>query len=1056
MKPTKLTLSAFGPFSDRVELDLTQLDGQGLFLITGDTGAGKTTLFDAICFALYGEVSGPYRPVEHLRSDFAAPDAQTFVQLEFVHRGKTYTLKRNPAYERPKLRGSGTVKEKPDALLTRPGEPPVQGVRQVNTAVRELLGIDCAQFKQVGMIAQGEFMKLLNASTDEREGILRQVFATQKYQNLTNALQAAASDARKACETQNLLMLERFRQVDCPETSAQKAGIVELKRADNPALLPQMQAALAALLEEDKAELARLEPALERAKQDLERATRLEEQAKSAEGTRQRLKETRAELNQLQAKAPEMQQREEAFRRSEAALKQVKPLADRADGAAAAEAKARRELKALAPQLEQAQQNEAAALTRLEQAKAAQPEVEDLKQKLTLLEQQLPLYHQHQEAAKALAALEAQTKTAEADLNDAKLAAETSEQALGQTRRELDELKEVPLQLEQIRNRYKDLTGVKNALANWQAAAEEERTAAENLHTAQQDYQEKQEAFQQAEAHAAGLRRRLDDCRAGLLARDLSEGMPCPVCGAVHHPAPAALPDEPVTEADLKVAEEAREAARGEKEQAVNNSASTGAANKAAREHTARQWQLFAEQWQELALTPPLPSEGPAPEPDQLAGALTKALADCKAEGRQLREHDDRRKKLEDLLPDQEEAARTEAEKRDTLQTALAGLNAQTASAKAKADQLAQGLKWPSEQAALDQKAAWENRRNALQAEQTNAQAAYETAQEALNALNDKQTEKSAVLKEKAAQTQTSARELNEILHKLAFADRAAYEAALCTEEELRSEREALDQHKHDLQTAEAAVAALEKEAANQPQPAAPLPQLEERHRAADDEVHKLNQASSTVGFRQKSNQAIADALNRLAKESEQARHKADLLTHLYNTVKGKQAGKVNLSFEAYIQAYYFERVVEAANRRFEAMSEGRYLLRRRDDSVSISGKNALVLDVLDHYTGKLRPVSSLSGGESFKAALCLALGLSDVIQAGSGGVEIDALFVDEGFGTLDEASLDKALEVLLGLAGPGKMVGVISHVPELKDRITRQIVLKKGALGSTARIVQA
>ena len=290
----------------------------------------------------------------------------------------------------------------------------------------------------------------------------------------------------------------------------------------------------------------------------------------------------------------------------------------------------------------------------------------------------------------------------------------------------------------------------------------------------------------------------------------------------------------------------------------------------------------------------------------------------------------------------------------------------------------------------------------------------------------------------------------------MAFADRAAYEAALCTEEELRSEREALDQHKHDLQTAEAAVAALEKEAASQPQPTAPLPQLEEQHRAADDEVHKLNQASSTVGFRQKSNQAIADALNRIAKESEQARRKADLLTHLYNTVKGKQAGKVNLSFEAYIQAYYFEQVVEAANRRFEAMSEGRYLLRRRDDSVSISGKNALVLDVLDHYTGKLRPVSSLSGGESFKAALCLALGLSDVIQAGSGGVEIDALFVDEGFGTLDEASLDKALEVLLGLAGPGKMVGVISHVPELKDRITRQIVLKKGALGSTARIVQA
>ena len=488
----------------------------------------------------------------------------------------------------------------------------------------------------------------------------------------------------------------------------------------------------------------------------------------------------------------------------------------------------------------------------------------------------------------------------------------------------------------------------------------------------------------------------------------------------------------------------------------MNNSASTGAANKAAREHTARQWQLFAEQWQELALTPPLPSEGPAPEPAQLTEALTKALADCEAEGKRLRAQDDRRKKLEKLLPTQEEAARAEAEKRENLQSALADLKAQKARAEANVEHLTQGLEWPSEQAALAQKTEWEGRHTALLNEQTAAQTAYDTAQKALNDLNEEKAKKSAVLKEKAAQAQASARELDEILRKLAFVDRADYEAALSTEEELKAEREELDQHKHNLQTAEAAVATLEREAANQPQPPAPLPQLEEQRLAADRQFHELNQASGTVGFRQKTNQAIAEDLNRLAQESAQARHKADLLTHLYNTVKGKKAGKVNLSFEAYIQAYYFERVVDAANRRFEAMSEGRYLLRRRDDSVSISGKNALVLDVLDHYTGKLRPVSSLSGGESFKAALCLALGLSDVIQAGSGGVEIDALFVDEGFGTLDEASLDKALEVLLGLAGPGKMVGVISHVPELKDRITRQIVLKKGPLGSTARIVQA
>lgn len=829
MKPLYLTLSAFGPYAGRTELDFSRFGGSGLFLIGGDTGAGKTALFDAITFALYGETTGENRKTTMLRSDFAAPEAETFVELTFSHRGRTYVARRWPEQQRAAKRGSGIVKSPPRAELVREPEEPVSGAHAVTQAVTALLGIDAKQFAQVSMLAQNDFTRLLNAPSADRAAILRQIFDTADHQRLG---QAAVQHAREAGETCRRL----------EETLLLYLGSL-LGPGDGGELDAQLQA-----LQEARDPFAGAAAA--------ELARRLLEGDEATEA----------------AQTAALAALDEKIARGDAAARLAEETAGR-----------RRQLAGLA-----AEEARTAEVQR--QAEAQQAELQ--------------------------ARSEALVKTI-ADTTAAR-------DALGQTGTE-------QVRLEHQIELAEELAATCKALLAQSDAAGEAGRAAE---ARQKEYAAAQAALDEAESRYAALQRQLNANRAGLLARDLQDGQPCPVCGALEHPHPASLPENHVTEQEL---EEREQALTVQRRDTAASSRTAGDAVVHARELRAA---LVRDAGKFFARRGGRYTGAPAEELDP--AALRAALEEQQA----------------------------------SLTDGLAGLREQYAAFRRQSEQVrALGTRIDN---LNEQKAALEKQSFAAARKAANAKAGHAAAAARLQQMRQSLPEErdDGVLEK-----------LRQALQKLR-ADRAAATAA------------------------------------------------------RDAAVHRLH-----------TNRAALDGLQKTMRQLAAAREKNAMWDNLSKTINGNLAGKVKLPFEQYVQAFYFDGVVEAANLRFSRMTDGQYRLLRRK-SEALAGKTALDLDVFDAYTGKTRPVGSLSGGESFMAALCLALGISDTIQQNAGGVAIETLFIDEGFGSLDADSLEKAVDTLAGLAGADKLIGVISHVEALQARLTRQVRVTKTRTGSKAEIL--
>ena len=829
MKPLYLTLNAFGPYAGRTALDFSQFGGSGLFLIGGDTGAGKTALFDAITFALYGETTGENRKTTMLRSDFAAPEAETFVELTFAHRGRTYLVRRWPEQQRAAKRGSGIVKSPPRAELIREPEEPVTGAVAVTAAVVKLLGIDAKQFAQVSRLAQNDFTRLLNAPSADRAAILRQIFDTADHQRLG---QAAVQHARQAEET-----CHRLEELLLMHVGSLLGGGADEETA---ARLREVQTTRDAFTAATAVELAR----------------QLLELDEAIEAKQQ---EVLADLD-------------EKIARGDAGVKIAEERAAR-----------RRQLAGLVD----------------EEARTAEVQRQTEAQQTEL-----------QTRSEALKQTIAETEAARA--------------ALGQTDTE-------QVRLEHHIELAESLTATCDTLLRSLTAAQ---TAADTAARRQQEYITAQGALDQAEADYAALQRQLNANRAGLLAQQLQPGQPCPVCGSTEHPCPAQLPQDHVTEQALEEREQALTAQRRD----------TAASSRTAGDAAARAAELQA--------------------------ALTRDAAAffARRAGRYTG------KPAEELT--HEELCAALEEQKASLAEGLRGLREQHAQFKRQSDQA---------RALTDQLDNLNNQLKGLEKQ------AFVAARKAANA---KAGHAAAAARVQQMQESVPAREEGDTLAKL--------QQALA---HLRADRAA---------------------ATN----------------ARDAAVHRLH-----------ANRAALEGMEKTLRALSTAREKRAMWDNLSKTINGNLAGKVKLPFEQYVQAFYFDGVVEAANLRFTRMTDGQYRLLRRK-SEALAGKTALDLDVFDAYTGKTRPVGSLSGGESFMAALCLALGISDTIQQSAGGVTIETLFIDEGFGSLDADSLEKAVDTLAGLAGGDKLIGVISHVEALQSRLTRQIRVTKTRAGSKAEIV--
>ena len=899
MRPLKLTLSAFGPYAAETVLDLAQLGRGGLYLVTGDTGAGKTTLFDAITYALYDHSSGGVREGAMLRSKYAEPGAPTFVELEFEVRGQRFTVRRNPEYLRPKARGEGFTTEKADACLTyADGRPPVTRAKDVTAAVVDIIGLDYNQFSQIAMIAQGQFTRLLNASTEERSKIFRKLFRTQPYQRLQERLQAENAALTRQREEQSVRIGQLLSGLSWAEGDADGAVLDELSplceaggQASPEAVLPLLDALLAG-----------------------------QEQALSA-ATSART-EAEAELDKLQQTLGRAEQAEKLRLELTAAQTRqdaLRPVLDAAEAEAAHHAGDSAALDALAGKLERAKSN-----------LAAFDGLDSLEKKLS--------------AARDAAALEnarAEKRRAALGQLDGELTAlEQSLAALGGAEAENVSLK---ARAEQLARRETALAQLAQSLAEGQRRGQAARQA-------QERYLLADGAKERAHALRDHLERAFLNAQAGLLAEGLTDGTPCPVCGSTHHPKRAVLPAEAPTQARVDAARQSADEADRAAQEASAAAAKAVAADREAKATLRRDAEAL------------LPERFTSPEgPVKLTVSLLKtALAEESEALHAAQEALDKAQKQNAA------ALAAKARQEDERQKKTAQRSALEAEARASA-----------EEAARQSASA-----KALEAQCAEARAALPAAdrEEARRALAGLENERCAL--------------------------RAGMDAAAS----------ALARTRQDYAAAEAAVTALT---------ARLLP-----------------------------NRKAADLYRQHAAARAELERRWQWVNALASTAGGTLSSKQKIRLEAYIQMNYLDAILVHANTRLMQMTAGQYELERvgAENQRSQSG---LDLGVIDHYNGTRRSVKTLSGGESFKASLALALGLSDEVQGAAGGIRLDTLFLDEGFGSLDDESLEQAIRVLAGLTEGDRLVGIISHVAALKERIDKQVVVKKARSGgSTVEVI--
>ena len=1080
MKPLYLEMTAFGPYKDTQRIDFTTLGTDGLFLITGDTGAGKTTIFDAISYALYGLTSMPGRSAGSMRSDFAPESQATIVTFRFSHRGRQYEIMRQPAYTRHLLRGADrskttTVPEK--AELTGDGIQPVSGAKNVTDLVQnQILHLDHSQFCQVAMIAQGEFRKVLTASTDERTKILQKIFLTEGYQRMSEILKTRTASARALRDRSASGISDRLQAI---RTGTENAEVLsQFQSIASPVdLLSRREQVLGLLddiLRSDQALSASLAEAISHLQIEAEALTRRLALADSDNRKLDEYQASQTMKTQLDAQTPSMETRRETLTLRKTIRYSVYPFYEQKqragkDASASAAAYAR----SLAAVSEAQRQHEDAE----KQYAAAQAENALLDQKkleLRQLQDQIPLYSRRN-------ALQSDLETASAalrQLDEKALLLQTRLQDHDALTRKLKDYvtrsADVPLQKKEADVRLQTLEKQRESLLDLcrrTRQAEKQRISWER---SKKQYVSVRRQYDSQYAALSEAERRLEMNRAGLLAQELKDGAPCPVCGSTVHPHPASpfLPDASdsrvtVTDETVRSLRAKSDLLRQKKDEAATEAASlkaaAGTASAQLRDDLVRN--LSAIQAEIGLQETEIPPEEDIRDDERLPLSRLETLLT----------------QLQAALDSSAAAVRQQVE---TLSLQLANLQL-AQKRQEKAEEEKRQLDTQKETLRADREAVVQ-RQTACKAALSGlpvlpfptlkeAEAAVTAAREVCELLS-RQIEEAGQKKEaaaralaaslassKAAEAQRdkdrlsaldAAEKLDQKLKETGLLSEETLLENLCSEEALKEEEQALSAF--DRQQAAATARLKAAQTAAKGLVRSDLGQLRTSQAELSTRLAALRDKKARTEGRIENNEAARNSICAEYSRLQQQEHSYEMLDKLYRLVSG-QTQNVKITFEQYIQETGFDEITRAANIRLDMITDGRYRFFRREEiDAGKKSKNALALDILDNYTGKKRPVSTLSGGESFKASLSLALGLSDSISSRAGGITIDSLFIDEGFGSLDKRqSLSDAVNMLVSLSTHHKLIGIISHCDELKEQIRRQIVVTRGRDGSHVRVVR-
>ena len=929
MRPLLLKMSAFGPYAGNTVIEFDKLGDKGLYLICGDTGAGKTTIFDAICYALFGEASGRLRDVSMLRSKYADDLTPTEVELLFLHNDKEYRIVRNPEYYRPSKRGGGLTKQPQDACLYMPDGNVISKAKDVNKAVEELLSLNCDQFFQISMIAQGSFRELLISDTNTRQKIFRELFKTGFYLTLQDKLSEARKEISDKVSDSKKSIEQYVRDIMVDEDDVLSIDVENAKTG--------------LMLTEDIIELI---------------VSLINKDETIANDNENKLKTVNGELERINSSIAIIENAINSKEMLDTTLKEY----------------------------EKKKPMEEAANAEFEKAKIELAKKDDIVKELSAIEAEIKKNEDINKTEALVNRLSDDEKNKTENLGLLSDEKEQKAGVLSELKSELDGLKNVGVSIEEYKNKLEKLDESINELNELKKEHKKLIRGQQELEELTDKYIEDNNEFKRLRDIYEEMEQAFRDGQAGILAATLTDGEKCPVCGSIAHPDKAKLTDEIPSEEKLNQAKE-------------NASKARDKANEASSFLRSRRTfvELIKEQLINNAVE--LFSDSDIDEDkDLFISNLESNIESRKFEITTLRNDINdklnnekrratRKKEIEDnLISEYEEKLKLIDEDIASLNIEIAGINASINENKLKAKEIKESLIFSDMSDA-------EMRRNDLSYTLNSIQQLYDIKEQERNQIHDEVTKLTSKIE--SLKKSLEGIEISDVTDK-------------------KAKKTELEYKRNDL-------------------------------------TKKIQEERTRIRI---NNNILANIKDK-AESLKETEKNLSYITSLSKTANGDLSGKEKIKLETYIQTTYFDRIIRRANLRFMEMSSGQYELKRQRVASDIRGQSGLDLVVIDHYNGTERSVRTLSGGESFMASLSLALGLSEEVQSSSGGVSVDTLFVDEGFGTLDSDSLDLAYKALTNVTEGNRLVGIISHVAELRNKIDNQIIVKKEKSGGSVATVR-
>lgn len=918
MRPLKITMSAFGPYAGEVTLDMQKLGKSGIYLITGDTGAGKTTVFDAISYALYGEASGNYRENTTLRSKYASADTPTFVELEFEYNNEIYKINRNPEYPRPNKRGEGFTKQSANAELVMPDGSVITKIKEVSAKVEEIIGINKNQFSQIAMIAQGDFRKLLNCETNERSKIFRKIFKTEPYHNIEIKLSSLFNELKRNREKEKSGIEQYINQLKCNENDTLS---LELERAKSGDVLIEDVIKLAGeIINKDTLEYTKTQKNIESINEEIEKINSNIKLYENQEATKKAYAKASAKLEELKTKRNDC---EKAYKSAEAQRERL----------------------------------------------------DDLTRKINLINSKMPKYDELKSLENSI---NERTQSFEKSNNLLKLKQQeitSLEKEIDEKSKALEEVKGADLLVQKLTVQKEEINKKAEALKELKTEIDRCKTEQKNLKNAQSFAKSALDEYGALENEYNQIYIAFFNEQAGIIADELKDGEPCPVCGSTSHPNLARKSENAPSQADVESAQKLAKKAQEKADKARD----TASALKSRFDEIAANVKSAAKK---LFGT----DDNVFDDYNSNINALKKEYDCTLALLKTANEKLDLYKKLDKEIPKIQE-------KQKSLLDEISKFNTQKA----------------SDEAFISE--------NTKRVTSIKSELDFESADLAKDKLKE-YTNLSSDIKN-------------------------AIEKSKNDFDDIKSKYDTQKGTKASLENALKEFKEID------------LASLNEKSLKLNEYKKDVDKTAKSLYSRIESNKLLVDNISEKRDILKGYDDKYVWLKALSETANGDISGKEKITLETFVQMTYFDSIIRKANIRLLTMSDGQYELVRRSDAETLKKNEGLALDVIDHFNGSTRSVSTLSGGESFMASLCLALGLSDEIQSSNGGIKLDTMFVDEGFGSLDGEALDRALSALTSLSQGNRLVGIISHVDALCDRIDNKIVITKDrTIGSNAQII--